>query len=309
MALWQAEGLISDKTSEILRERYAPAHSKLASFIKHLGYSGAIVLGLAILGMFATLGVEIAFLISGCLSFILLSLGIKLSSDVYGRYAYSSKTALLLGVLSLLGMTATFAHIIDVSEKDTITLMGVTNIPILLFFAYKYKNSFITVLALLALFHWIGSWHMMMGKSNYVFQIQDPQTMAVAALLSICIGVYHERNLQRTTQRLYLAYETVGLIYFNMSLLILSIYPESTATLNTAILTLAGILQIFIGSRLKNDLILGFGVAITSLNMFTRYHEFAWEKTEGSLFFLIGGSLMLLSAASIEFFKPRLQSR
>lgn len=308
-ALWRADGLISPETCEILRKRYAPSYSKTADFMKRLGYAGAMILALALLGLFAAMGRTIGLLISGFLTFLLLSWGIKLSCDVYGRYTHSSKVILFLGSLALLGATGALSHILVFDSQKTILLMGLVNIPVLFFLGYKYKNTFLILLALLILFHWFGSWNMLTGRSSYVFHIQDPRRMAIAALLAIAAGVYHERNLQETTQRLYVAYETVGLIYFNMSLLILSIYPPSTTTLFTAILTLAGILQIIVGSRLKNDLILGFGLTMTALNLFTRYHEFAWEKAEGSLFFIVGGGLMLLSAAAIEFFRTHLQSR
>ncbi len=131
----------------------------------------------------------------------------------------------------------------------------------------------------------------------------------MVALLVIGIGIFHEHYLQRQTSRFYLAFETVGLIYLNLSLLILSIYPRSGAALYVLLLTVAALGQIVIGARLKNGLFLGFGVTAMAVNMFTRYHETFWDRLDAGAFFLVGGAVLFGCAAGFEMIVRRARSR
>lgn len=95
-------------------------------------------------------------------------------------------------------------------------------LPAAFYLAYKSRNAYLLLLSVLTLFHWIGSWDGMLGRSTYAFGVQDPRLMWPAALAAVGVGVYHETDLYPETGRFYKVWQAVGLIYFNMSLLILS---------------------------------------------------------------------------------------
>ena len=94
------------------------------------------------------------------------------------------------------------------------------------------------------------------------------------------------------TGRFFQAFETLGLLYFNLSLLILSLQnalklgQEATWAF---VLFAAAIGQILVGARLHNPLITGFGVSTFAVNLFTRYYETFWNRMSLGVFFFLGG--------------------
>jgi uncharacterized membrane protein len=95
-------------------------------------------------------------------------------------------------------------------------------------------------------------------------------------------------------------YQSVALIYFNLSLLILSIYPSATTGPYIVVLTLAALGQILLGARLKSPLVMGFGVTVLAIDLFTRYFERMWDKLSQGLFFVVGGVLLVGFGAAVE---------
>jgi hypothetical protein len=117
----------------------------------------------------------------------------------------------------------------------------------------------------------------------------------------VLIGLWHERALQGTTGRFFVAYEAVGLVYLNLSLLILSIDVgvEHGAFVRpygwVVVMTLTAIAQIVVGARLQSALLVGFGVTFTYINGFTRFYESFWDTASKGMFFLLGGVLTLVA--------------
>jgi uncharacterized membrane protein len=178
--------------------------------------------------------------------------------------------------------------------------------------AYRNSNQFLLVLTLLGFFHWVGSWTSMFGRSTYALEIQDPRLMSLAALGVVALGIYHERELRRTTGRFFQAYETLGLIYLNLSLLILSIEHTWRGSLNSTwalVLFGAAIAQIVVGARLHNSLITGFGVTAFAINLFTRYYETFWNRMSMGVFFLLGGLGLFLAGFACEVSLRQFQGR
>jgi hypothetical protein len=311
VALWQADGLIAPGTCDVLRRRYTEPGFGAGMLIRYLGIAGGVLAGCGLLGLFAVLvrSQLVGALLAAGISAALFIGGLVLASDSLGRYVHSSKVLLALAVVALGGATAVLADWLGAGEGHVLLAVGLVALPMMGFIAYRFRNVFLLVLALLGFFHWVGSWNAMLGRSTYGIAIQDPKVMSVVALLVIGIGILHEHRLQRQTSRFYLAYETVGLIYLDISLLILSIYPRSGAALYVLLLTVAALGQIVLGARLKNGLFLGFGVTAMAVNIFTRYHETFWDKLDAGLFFLIGGALLFGCSVGFESIAKRARSR
>jgi hypothetical protein len=143
----------------------------------------------------------------------------------------------------------------------------------------------------LLLFHAVGSWHKYIGHGTYTFAIQDPRAMAVIATLVALLGFVHEHDLERTTFKHHVGfghhYIVLGLLYLNMSLWILSLYPGTVGWV--AIFGIASVAQIVLGARLKDGRASGFGVVFLSINMYTRFFETFWDKLSAGLIFLASG--------------------
>ncbi len=160
------------------------------------------------------------------------------------------------------------------------------------------------MLGLLGLFHWVGSWSAMAGRSTYELDVQDPKLMAAVSLAAFFFGLWHEHALP-SRGRFSLAYQAVSLFYLNTSLLILSIDTPWSERASSALpwvllLTVVALAQLVAGARLHNGRLLGFGVTFTFINGFTRYAETFWSATGKGTFFLVGGVLVFAAGAALE---------
>lgn len=304
ISLWFADGIIDEPTLGVLQERYESRRFGWIGVVKYLGICGGLLTAMGILGSIAAAvesGVFAALLLGGA-GAAGTYWGIRMADDREGRYAVSSKVVLTLGVVCWTGAIGVLAYLMGMKDEQGLLATGVVALPIGFTLAYRYRNAYLLIVALLAFFHWIGSWHAMWGNSAYVFSVQDPKTMSLVALAAVAAGIYHERRLYPRTGRFYLAWEALGLVYLNMSLLILSIWGHHEAgTVGwIAVFTAATLVQIAAGAALQNRLIRGFGIVFFAVDIFTRYHEFFWERLNLGLFLLVGGGILALLGAYVE---------
>lgn len=305
VGLWLADGLVSKNTHDLLRQRYSAKSFGIAKAVKSLGIAGGIIAFFGVLGLIgATSGSQT---LVGFLLFVagaaLTVAGIHLSSDKLGRYPASSKALLALGVITAtLGIVAVIDKM-GIHDQATFFVTGILVIVPAALLAYRFKNSFLLYLALIAFFHWVGSWTDMYGRSTYELAIDDPRLMCLAALIAVLVGLYHERILREQTGRFYQAYEVMGLIYLNLSLLILTIDPpggSSEQTLWVGLWFIAALLQIIVGALQHNSLFTGFGVTTFAINAYTRYYEDFWRHMHKGVFFLLGGAALFVAGALCE---------
>jgi hypothetical protein len=303
IGLWLADGLVAKETHDLLCQRYDARDFGLAQVIKSLGVAGGMIAFFGLLGLMAALSGSKMFA-----AFLLLAVGagltaggIRLSLDKMGRYSISSKVVLMLGVVMAIMGIGLALDSMNVSGPRGVFVAGLLGLAPVAVLAYKFRNTFLLVLGLIGFFHWVGSWTAMYGQSTYEISIQDPRLMSVAALAVVAAGIYHERALREQTGRFFQAYEAVGMVYLNLSLLILTIELNrewGQAGLWILILTGAAIAQIVAGAALHNPLMTGFGVTTFAINAYTRYYEAFWNQMHAGVFFLLGG-LALLGAGLV----------
>jgi hypothetical protein len=286
----------------------------LAGIAKYLGIAGGLFACLGILGAISAIsGSKImAVILFGASGVALGYWGLSLSADIKGRYRLSSKIILTLGVLMCVSAVALMLAFFEtLNELSGITLLGVICLPPAFYLAYKNKNQYLLILSLLGFFHWVGAWNSMIGRSAYGFDIKDPMVMSVIAAGAVGVGFYHEYKLYPRTGKFYLAWQSLGLLYFNMSLLILSIVAlEGTDLLSWVImLTVATIVQIVLGARFHSGLLRGFGIVFFTINIFTRFHEMFWDQLELGQYLSLGGLSLLVIGAFVEFFVRKLRKR
>jgi uncharacterized membrane protein len=300
VALWQADGIIDAETRARLQARYDAPGFGLASAIKYLGIAGGMLAGFGLLGLVAALSGSAGFaaaLLAGVGAFLTWG-GIRLGRDARARYVHSSRIVLALGVVMWAcgaGVAANAAHL---DEVVTTFVVGLAVVPLALVLAYRERNGFLLLLATLALFHWVGAWNGMIGRSTYATEIDDPRVMAAVALGVYGLGVWHERFDR--LPGFHLVYQATALVYLDLSLLILSIYPSATAGPYIALLTVAALAQIVWGARRKSSLAMGFGVTALGVDLFTRYFERMWSEMGKGLFLVVGGVLLVAFGAAVE---------
>ncbi|MCU0857626.1 MAG: hypothetical protein MUC65_04395 [Pontiellaceae bacterium] len=304
IAIWFADGVIDAATLEVLQERYESRRFGWVGVVKYIGITGGLLAFFGIIGMITAMVQSGAFaaIVLGGVGGGITYWGLRLSGDIGNRYAVSSKVVLTLGVLLWTSAIGLLADVIGMKEGRVLLVTGLICLPVGFFLAYRSRNPYLLIVALLGLYHWIGSWNEMWGRSTYEFSVQDPQVMSLAAFFGIVIGVYHERKLYPKTGRFYLAWESMGLLYLNMSLLILSIwgFQEASPLVWILVFTAFTLAQLVWGAMCQNGLFRGFGITFFAINVFTRYHELFWERLYLGQYLLAGGGILLILGVCTE---------
>ncbi len=302
IALWQADGLISPATAATVRERYGVQRAGLAELLRYVGIVGLIFVVCGILGLMGSIAAS--EVLGG---FLLLGVGcgfgaagITFAHDRLGRYSWSSRVALTIAAVAVTVAVALLLDAAHVAGNRVVFFAGWIVIPVVFVVAYRYRITFLLVICLIEFFHWAGSWTTMWGHAEYEISIQDPKVMAAVALAVVGVGLWHERALADKTGRFFAAYESMGLVYLNLSLLILSLYPPHAARLWAVAMTVAALGQILLGARIRNHLILGFGVTFAFIDGFTRFYETFWDSRTKAAFFLGIGLITFCVGAACE---------
>lgn len=296
-AVWLADGLISKETYDKLRERYSFSDFGFAGVLRYIGIIGGLLAFFGVVGSVAAMtgSALVGALATGGIGYAGVKWGLDLAKDLQERYSTSSKIIVTLSVYLVGGAAGILAGSMGASAGAAANAAFVVGLPVAFYLAYQSRNAYLLLLALLSLFHWVGSWDGMLGRSTYAFSVQDPRLMWPLAAAAVGVGVYHELNLYPETGRFYKVWQTVGLIYFNMSLLILSSLSggDGYALGWVGIFTMGCIAQIVAADRLQNSLLRGFGVTFLCIDIFTRFHEMFWNSMQVGTFLLAGGAALL----------------
>jgi len=320
VSAWLTDGLISKSTYDLLRERYDARRFGIAGAIKYVGISGGLLAFFGLLGLVGALGGEgLGALLLLAVGGALTGAGIWLANDALARYPASSKVVLALGVVAATLGIGMVVHLVKPRAETVVFATGLLALPAVGFLAYRFHNIFLLVLGLVGFFHWVGSWTSMFGRSTYAISIEDPRLMCAAAIAALGVGVWHEVQWRERMGRFYQAYEALGLVYLNLSLLILSTFgggwtgPAFTGMRTSQLVWIgvfaaAAVGQIVAGARLHNGLFTGFGVTALAINIYTRYYEDFWERTHVGVFFLVGGLTLFGAGFGCELLLQRFRS-
>lgn len=305
-AVWLADGLIDQATHNKLRERYAFTEFGFAGVLRYIGIIGGLMAFFGVVGAVAAMtgSAFVGALATGGIGFGAVKWGLGLAEDLQERYSTSSKMIVTLGVYLFGTAVGILCASVGIEGKAAMHISLTVCLPAAAYLAYRSRNPYLLLLALLSFFHWVGSWDGMLGRSSYAFEVQDPRLMWPAALAAVAVGVYHELHLYPETGRFYKVWQAVGLIYLNMSLLILSSFSGGDAMAMgwVAFFTLACIAQIVAADRLQNGLLRGFGVTFLCINIFTRYHELFWKSMDVGTFLLAGGAGLLAFSGLLRYY-------
>ncbi|MBS2026742.1 MAG: hypothetical protein JST54_02460 [Deltaproteobacteria bacterium] len=293
--LWVSDGLVSANVATVLRERYQASGFGLVTVIKYLGISGGVFCLFGVLGLISA-AIGSAGFAGGLVMAVggaLMAAGLKLSRDLKNRYAFSSRAVTAVGALAFGGGVAVICKTLDLRDEEMFVVTGGIAVPLYAFLAYRLKDGFLLVLTTLAFFHWVGSWESMWGRSTYEMEVDQPKLMCLVAIAVFGLGAWHERHPQRFL-RFGVVYQSIALVYLNLSLLILSIsWHRDDALIWILVFTAAALAQIVLGAFLHNAILTGFGVTAAALDLFTRYFENFWEKMSLGAFLALGGAVLV----------------
>jgi hypothetical protein len=303
LSAWTLEGVVDEGTAAVLRARWDEPGFGIAALVKYLGVIGGLLAVLGLLGLVGSLSESLAA--SGVLSLMVsagfLWAGRALWRDPRGRFPSSSRAVLGLGVLAFALGVGLLAGAAELGEEALVhaVLGGVVLLTATL--GYRFRIRFLVLVAVMAFMSWMGAWGGMWGRSSYVLEIADPVWMLAAATVVFCVGLWHERALGDAYPRFHLPYQVLGLLYANLSLLILTDHHFDTAGKVWAGVAVAlAIVQIVLGARLLSALLTGFGVTFAVLVAIQIYCETLWSKMDRGLFFLVGGAALFALGFAFE---------
>lgn len=158
---------------------------------------------------------------------------------------------------------------------------------------FGYLVTFICVY-LLAFKALLGEWA---GAANNVYLFGSLILAGIIALLVVDEG--KSGNFKNKSNRIELAALIVALI----GSLILLLSPRTvllnTITMNSVLVVFA-LSSIFLGVELKKPPIFTLGIVIFTLFIITRYIDVTWKLKEKSLFFIVGGLVILFLGTFLE---------
>ena len=302
---WHQQGLIDRSLLETLLPRYESQGRFLTALLKWIGLFALLQLGLAVLAAIAALAESalLAAVLLGGVGVGLWRFGVQMATDPQRRHPFTGSVLVTASLAAAFGafMLLNIAFNGDADGRSIATIMVLTGILSALT-AYRYHLRWPLLLALLLVFHGLGAWHSYGGHGAYFAHIQDERLMAVIALVTIGLGVWHERVLESGALRhcvgfggLYLIF---GLLYLNLSLWFLSLFGHPLGWV--LIFTAAGIAQIIAGARLHDARFTGFGIVFLAIDLYTRFFEHFWDRLSAGTFFLIGGVLAMLLGYGFE---------
>jgi len=296
ISAWRDTGLISEEQAGLLQRRYDPRPLRGALVLKWLGLFAVFMLGISFLSLIGTVLASWSPLFAAaCLLVVALGVlykGAGLAADRDQKLPFTAQALLTLG---LVGFYAALVSLYFAADGDRFMAVGAWFLLLTsglgLLVAYRYHLRWPLLMALLMLFHGIGSLSRYGGHGAYYLSIQDPRTMAVVALVAISWGLWHEHELEENSLRRDTGfgglYQIFGLVYLNLSLWILSL--ERQAWTWVVIFSVACVLQVVAGARRKDSRLTGFGIVFLGIDLYTRFYEFYWDSLSKALFFTIAG--------------------
>lgn len=302
---WHQQGLIDRSLLDVLLPRYETEGRFLTALLKWIGLFALLQLGLAVLAAIAALAQSalLAVLLLGGIGAGLWHFGVRLVTDPRQRHPFTGSVLISASLAAAFGafVLLNIALNGEADGRSIPTIMLLTG-GLSALTAYRYHLRWPLLLALLLVFHGLGAWHAYGGHGAYFADIQDKRLMAVVALITTGLGIWHERVLENGPLRrctgfggLYLLF---GLLYLNVSLWFLTLFGSSLDWV--LIFTATGIAQIIAGARWHDARFTGFGIVFLAIDLYTRFFEYFWDQLSAGVFFLMAGVLGMILGYAFE---------
>jgi hypothetical protein len=294
---WAHQGLISDDLARRLARRYEVSGRRQRLLLKWLGFFAVFWIGAGLLSSIGLAAASASPFAGGLILAIgaaaVWALGVRLATHPAGQPPVAGAILLTAGLLGGYAALSVFYLAAGGSRySQAFPAFMIATAAAAFGTAYRYRLRWPLLLALLLLFHGLGSWHGYLGHGTYLLAIQDERSMALAALVTVLLGRWHEEVLETGPLprhagfgHLYLVF---GLLYLNLSLWILSL---TGARLGWVLaFTAAAIAQVVAGGRLKDPRFTGFGIVFLAIDLYTRMFEQFWDRLSAASFLVLAGA-------------------
>jgi len=303
---WETEGMIKSETADQLRGSY---EIKYFDWRRLAQYSFWIALACGLIA-FASLVIDddvlnllkklsdtpdiVISIISAVLAAWLYFHGQR-SKVRHPEKVFSNEATIFMGVLFTASCIAFLGKAID-KGSGHFSILFLLSVFIYGILAKKFNSQLIWAFALISLGSWFGTetgyqtaWRDYFLKMNYPLRF-----VFFGSVLSIT-GFYLNRirpleNFRNTTY-------IIGLLYLFGSLWLLSIFGnfgnlEDWFKVKQADIFYYGIISavvslavLFYGLKAKDEIAREFGITFLLINIYTRYFEYLWDRTDKAIFF------------------------
>lgn len=303
---WEEEGLIDSAKAEQLRSSYAVKQfdwRRLAQYSFWIALAcgliavASLVINDAIINLLQSLYNTPDILIS------VLAAGIAAWMYYYGQRQkrkfperqFSNEATLFSGVLFTAISIAFLGKALDngSGHYSTLFLLSVFVYGAL---ALKFQSKLIWAFALISLGSWFGTeTGYQTNWGNYFFGLNYPLRFVLfgAVLTASGLVLEHYKKLQGFNTLTYV----IGLFYFFISLWILSIFgnlatiedwlkTDQVELVSWGIISSVASLGVMLyGLKQKDEIAREFGITFLLINIYTRYFEYMWDRTDKAIFF------------------------
>jgi hypothetical protein len=308
VAEWRNAGLIDNALAATLAERFETGPRLLSTALRWLGFFAMFMFVMSILGLVGmTLGeaaLQIAPFLLGALSAAAWFFGVRMATDSTQHYPTSGAVLVTAGLAGIFGALTLLFFTLGGENFEPVYpgFMAVTAAAAVAT-AYRYGLRWPLALGILVMFHALGNWHGYAGHGTYWLGIRDERVTAIAALLALGVGFWHEQSLEMGSAGVrWLGFGHLfvifGLLYVNVSVWFLSLFPGGLAWVLA--FTAVCLAQLVAGARLHDSRFVGFGIVFLGIDLYTRFYEHFWNGLSKAEFFLLAGAVGVAAGTYME---------
>lgn len=303
---WQNEGIVTDNTAEELRNSF---EVKQFDWRRLAQYSFWVALACGLIA-FASLVIDddiinflkklsdtpdiIISIISAIIAAWLYFYGQR-SKQNFPEKVFSNEATIFIAVLFTASSIAFLGKVLD-NGSGHFSMLFLLSVFIYGILAWKFKSKLIWTFALISLGSWFGTetgyqtaWRDYFLRMNYPLRF----VFFGAFITFIGFNLNRIKSLAMFRNTTYI----IGLIYLFGSLWLLSIFGnfgnlEDWFKVKQADIFYYGIISafvavafIFYGLKKKDEIAREFGITFLLINIYTRYFEYLWDRTDKAIFF------------------------
>ncbi|WP_295158143.1 DUF2157 domain-containing protein [uncultured Brachyspira sp.] len=307
---WNKDNIITNEQLEILSKKYKDDYIDWHIIIRSIMISGIIMVSIAFIS-FISFYIFSIYFIAFLFTALFLS-GFIIDEILKIKYIYLPKTSSAITALSSIFLSAdifTISYIIT-HNKDNFILLSLISIILFFIIAYIKKNYAVLSMAIIGLITWYGFEGF--DISSIDLRLNNYIRFIITSIFIFLIGITDiNRKLEEKYFKFSIIYYTIGLLYMNIILAIMSVLgnsnkiiilkPHSNELMIYSILfLLSNIITLIIGCKLKISLIVKYSIFFIILNIYIRYFEYFYLKMNTWIFFLILGLSTILIGVIIE---------
>ncbi|CRF34140.1 membrane protein [Brachyspira suanatina] len=308
---WNKDNIITDEQFETLSKRYIDDYIDWQPIIKAIMITGIVMVSIGFIA-FISFYIFSLYFIAFLFALLFLS-GFIIDEILKRKDIYLPKTSSAIIAISSIFLSAfifTLSYIIT-HNKDNFILLSLISIILFFIIAYIKRNYAVLSIAIIGLITWYGFEGF--DISGIDLTLNNYIRFIMTSILMFLIGITDiNKKLGERYSNFSVIYYTVGILYVNIILAIMSIfgsydYPiilehfaNKEIIIYSSIFLISDIIALIIGYKLKISSIVRYSIFFVILNMYIRYFEYFYSRMNTWIFFIILGLSTILIGVIIE---------